>query len=289
MTALEAGRNTKERDPASAWRGPVAAAVKCFAGGIAVRDAAGNLKPGVTATGLVVAGRFEEMADNSAGEAAAISVDYKPGVFRWANSADADEIAKAEIGDNCYLVDDQTVAKTSAGATRSVAGKIVDVDDLGVWVETGYAVTLAPGGALLAANNLSDVSTAATALANLGGSPGLGAPGFMVGAQGGDVINVAVQLKDVAGVDLAVRASLLAYLSDDANGDTVAGTAPSGGAAIGTDGVSIPLVAGKAFLLTSEADGDIDINITEAGADTWYLVLVMPNGRLAVSGAITFA
>ena len=69
MTALTAGRNTKERDPRSTWQGPVAAAVKCFAGGFAVRDSSGNLKPAVTATGLVVAGRFEETVDNTAGAA----------------------------------------------------------------------------------------------------------------------------------------------------------------------------------------------------------------------------
>jgi hypothetical protein len=108
-----------------------------------------------------------------------------------------------------------------------------------------------------------------------------------VGAEAGNVINVAVQLQDMNGNALANRASVLAYLSDDANGDSVAGTAPDT-VAIGTDGLAIPLVAGKCFLLTSEADGDIDINVTEDGADTWYLVLVLPHGPLVVSDAITF-
>ena len=108
-----------------------------------------------------------------------------------------------------------------------------------------------------------------------------------VGAEAGNVINVAVQLQDMNGNALANRASVLAYLSDDANGDSVAGTAPDT-VAIGTDGLAIPLVAGKCFLLTSEADGDIDINEAEDGADTWYLVLVLPHGPLVVSDAITF-
>ena len=108
-----------------------------------------------------------------------------------------------------------------------------------------------------------------------------------VGAEAGNVINVAVQLQDMNGNALANRASVLAYLSDDANGDSVAGTAPDT-VAIGTDGLAIPLVAGKCFLLTSEADGDIDINVTEDGADTWYLVLVLPHGPIVVSDAITF-
>jgi hypothetical protein len=66
-------------------------------------------------------------------------------------------------------------------------------------------------------------------------------------------------------------------------------TAPSGGGAIGTDGLAIPVVAGKAWQLTSESDGDIDITFTETGAKTMYLVLVLPTGKLVISTAITFA
>jgi len=111
----------------------------------------------------------------------------------------------------------------------------------------------------------------------------------VAGAEAANVVNVAIQLLDADGNALQARASLTAYLSDDANGDSVAGTAPDGGVAIGTDGLAIPLVAGKAWILTSEADGDIDLDATESGTDTWYLVLVMPDGSLIVSNAITMA
>ena len=113
---------------------------------------------------------------------------------------------------------------------------------------------------------------------------------LVVGAEGGGTtINVAIQLKDLAGDDLAVRGSVLAYLSDDANGDSIAAAAPSGGWAIGTDGLLIPVVANKCAQLVSEADGDIDVNVVEAGAATWYVILVLPNGKLKASGAVTFA
>lgn len=113
---------------------------------------------------------------------------------------------------------------------------------------------------------------------------------IVVGAEAADVINVTIQLKEAkSGEDLAARGAVFAYLSDDANGDSIAATAPSANVAIGTDGVLIPVVADKAFCLVSEADGDIDLDIGEAGADTWYLILVMPDGRLEASGAITFA
>jgi hypothetical protein len=136
MTALTKDRNTPRRIGED-FTFPVAAAVTCHAGAIAVLDASGNVKPAVAATGLICAGRFEDSADNAAGSAGDISARVAPGVFQYANSAAADAITAAEIGDTCYLVDDQTVAKTDAAGTRSAAGKIVGVDSAGVWVRMG--------------------------------------------------------------------------------------------------------------------------------------------------------
>lgn len=114
--------------------------------------------------------------------------------------------------------------------------------------------------------------------------------GFTIGAEATNAITVAIQLKDgKTGVDCNERRSVLAYLSDDANGDAIVATAPDGGWAIGTDGLLIPIVASKAALLVSESDGDIDVTITHAaGAKTVYLIVVA-GGLLHASGAITFA
>lgn len=112
---------------------------------------------------------------------------------------------------------------------------------------------------------------------------------FTIGSEAGNIINAGLQLNDAGGDALATRASVFAYLSDDANGDSIAATAPDGGWAIGTDGLLVPVVTNKAAQLVSESDGDIDINITESGAGTWYLIVILPNGKLSASGAITFA
>ncbi|MGD9539084.1 MAG: hypothetical protein AB7P52_17765 [Alphaproteobacteria bacterium] len=285
--ALTADRNTPERVGALDDF-PLAAATKVYAGGLACLDAAGNAVPGATATTLIGIGRFEEQVDNSAGLAGDKTVKVRRGVFRWKNSSDADAITKAEIGDICYVVDDETVAKTDGSASRSRAGIVDGVDSLGVWVRMGVTSLNTPASALLAANNLSDVGTKATARSNLGVYEKFGTPTIVVGSEAGEAINVTIQLKDSAGTDLAVRGSVYAYLSDDANGDSIAGTAPDT-VAIGTDGLAIELVAKKAWVLVSEADGDIDITIGEDGEDTWYLILVMPDGRLVASEAITFA
>ncbi len=112
---------------------------------------------------------------------------------------------------------------------------------------------------------------------------------FTVGTEATNAINVAIQLKDGSGVDLARRCALPWYLSADANGDAIASAAPSGGIAIGTDGLLLEWTNNLSGLVISEADGDIDVTLTETSTPTFYLVLVLPGGKLAVSGAITFA
>jgi len=118
---------------------PVAAATKIFAGSIvavnASGGAAGYATKGATATVLRGVGVAIEQADNSAGAAGDIRVKVRRGTWRFLNSAAADQITAADIGADCYIVDDQTVAKTNGSATRSVAGKVVDVEPAGVWVE----------------------------------------------------------------------------------------------------------------------------------------------------------
>lgn len=133
MTAATQNRNTPHRLGLS--RGHlVAAATECFAGTIAVINADGFTEPGTTATGLTAAGVFEHYQDNTAGADGDQVVEVKRGNFRLANSAAADEITAADIGQVCYIVDNQTVAKTSGTDTRSPAGIVDDVDDNGVWV-----------------------------------------------------------------------------------------------------------------------------------------------------------
>lgn len=285
MAALTQDRNTP-RAEGDVEEYPVLAATLCYAGGLAVLDADGYARPGAAATGLLAVGRFEEQVDNSAGASGDKRVKVRRGVFRWNNSADADLITIAEIGDNCYIADDQTVAKVATG--RSAAGRIEQVDELGVWVRTGSALLSAPGGALLAANNLSDLGNVGTSRNNLAVNEGMGTPTFVIGNETTGVRTVSIQLKTVAGADLAVRGAVQAYLSADANGDALSALDLASVAA-GADGVLIPGSADTGFTLVSEADGDIDVTIDSNANGTLYLVLIMPNGRLAASGAITFA
>jgi len=108
---------------------------------------------------------------------------------------------------------------------------------------------------------------------------------FTIGAEADDVINVAVQLLDPGFSEVRRSVHVDAYLSDLATGLSVTSAAPT--VAVGTNGVALPFIAGKAFKLISDDEGRIDLDITHSGAKTRYLVLCMPNGSLVISGAIT--
>lgn len=113
-----------------------------YGGALVALNASGYAVPGTEATGLRAIGRAEERAVNL-GVAGAAMVKVKHGIFLWDNSTGADSITKKDIGADCYIVDDHTVALTDGStlagggveATRSKAGRVFDIDDQGVWVE----------------------------------------------------------------------------------------------------------------------------------------------------------
>ncbi|MGB3407086.1 MAG: hypothetical protein WBA67_06290 [Jannaschia sp.] len=140
MAALTAPRTTSELI-GQTMTGPMAAAVSIFAGAMIMRNAAGNLVPATAAANLVGVGCASRTIDNSDGAAGAEAAEYVPGIFRFANSAAADAITAADIGKLVYAVDDQTVAKTSGGASRSPAGFVEMIDPQGVWVRFDEVLT----------------------------------------------------------------------------------------------------------------------------------------------------
>lgn len=134
MPALSADRNTPMKD-GELIPVPIAANVKIFAGSLVVANASGYAAPGSTATTLTYLGRAEEQVDNTGGADAAKTVRVRrKKAFKFANLA-TDLVTQAELGKTCYIVDDQTVAKTNGTNTRSAAGKVLGVEADGVWVE----------------------------------------------------------------------------------------------------------------------------------------------------------
>ena len=134
MSATSAERLTQKRATGKLLGIPLAVQ-KALVGTIAVLNNAGFAEMGTTATTKKALGVFAETVDNSGGAAGDLKASIDRGVFKFANSTAGDAIALTDYGANCYVVDNQTVAKTDGSGTRSIAGVIRGVDPDGVWVE----------------------------------------------------------------------------------------------------------------------------------------------------------
>lgn len=138
MTALASDRATAKsgfRPLIEELYLPVVASDIIYRGGMVAIDASGNAAPAAATASLDVIGVAIETVDNSDGGAGDEHVRVCRGVFKFGNSADSDAIAAADVGHDCYVVDDQTVAKTSNSGARPRAGRVIGVDTDGVWIE----------------------------------------------------------------------------------------------------------------------------------------------------------
>ncbi len=123
-------RNTPQRS-GDFFTYPLDTGAKINKGAIVCLDA-GLAKAGATGVGLFVPGIARESVDQTNGDQ---KVTVRRGHFKFNNSAAADELTAADVGKECYLVDDETVAKTDGGGTRSVAAIVHEIEGGKVWLE----------------------------------------------------------------------------------------------------------------------------------------------------------
>ena len=144
------------------------------------------------------------------------------------------------------------------------------------------------GSKLKPEKGLRDVTARAGELNSLTGAPT--GSSFTVNPAAGDEVTVDVQLQDGTGAAISEAGHVMAYLSDSPLGDGVAAIAPSGGVAEAQGKIIAAVVVGLAFWLQSEdgGNGAISLEITEAAAKTFYLVIVLSSGKHVASPAITF-
>lgn len=183
MTALAAARDTVKYAPNEVILSVVdvkmKAAAKLYQGGIVCRDSTGYGIAGATAVGLIACGILSPQGpaapnlDNTSGGSGDIVARVAQGVFRLGNSASTDALAEADIGQICFIVDDQTVAKTDGGGTRSPAGVVVAIDgtagvyvsiaqQLSAMISTGISSGAAPAETGVLSGALSIVKRSST-------------------------------------------------------------------------------------------------------------------------------
>lgn len=151
--ALLSGKKTTRGSGAGLINIGIAAAAVCLQGGIAMLSA-GWARPGRAGQGGTdllkindvatsrVVGVFQASATGGAGNGE-VSVDVQDGDWLFKNSAGVDQIVAKHIGHHCFLVDDETVARTSLSGTRPRAGVIVAVDSTGVMVRMSPEIAAA--------------------------------------------------------------------------------------------------------------------------------------------------
>jgi hypothetical protein len=140
MTAIS---STPGRDTKRACVGPVAQKLRVelgtdtvYAGGMVMRLSTGLTVAAAATAGARVIGVACETVANESGVASTFA-DIERGAFWFANSASTDAILDDHIGENCFAVDDATVACLPGTAgIRPIAGKVLAIDStLGVLVE----------------------------------------------------------------------------------------------------------------------------------------------------------
>jgi hypothetical protein len=151
MAALSNSRNTPEMADGGRMRVlPVEANTNIYLGGIVALNAAGNAVPAWATTTVAnaqrVVGRAEyvkngmpgQNAINNPGAAGAISITARKGVFLYASDG---SVGAAQLGLNCFALDDNTVTALDRASGASVqqyaaAGQVVAIDPSGqVWVD----------------------------------------------------------------------------------------------------------------------------------------------------------
>lgn len=185
------------------------------------------------------------------------TVTVSRAIARFDNSAAGDAIAVADIGAPCFLVDDQTVAKTVGTGLRPIAGKIIDVDAAGVWVEVGALTDGGPRKVRLPFA-INETDTLAGTSAELV-SPVAGA---IVG------LSVIVQKAVTTGGDVTVLVGVTAVdglactVADAAAKGTVVSDTPTAGHATTAvaAGGRIQVAPAAAFNLAGAVSGFVDIS-----------------------------
>ena len=92
---------------------------------------------------------------------------------------------------------------------------------------------------------------------------------------------VQLVFKDAAGVTMAVPTAGMLYISEVDTGLT---NDPVDSLAVLTNGALDELVTGGASIYTTDATGKLGVTIAHAaGVDSFWIVVVLPNGKLLIS------
>jgi len=146
---------------------PVAAAETIYAGAMVAVNADGYALPGGDASGLIFEGVAVEQKDNSSGSNGDLDVVlHRRGLFRMTLG---NTITQANVGDNVFLVDDQTVDLTAYVTYNIYCGVIAGyIDSTHAWIDIEPAIQQADVAAHIADPSAAHAASAVS-IADAGG------------------------------------------------------------------------------------------------------------------------
>ncbi len=138
MTALAADKNLEYTEGVE-WPVPVDDGDKIYGGAFVCVNAAGYAVPGSDTAGLIFVGVSMEQKDNTLGADGALDVTVRRRGLVKAVMGTA--ITQANIGDNVFLVDDQTVDLTANVTNNIFCGIIAGyIDTTHAWIDIEPAI-----------------------------------------------------------------------------------------------------------------------------------------------------
>jgi len=119
----------------SEFSDPVKGGVKLIKGAMYGIDASGYAVNMESGTPAQARGEVLYTVDNTDGASGDLNVRGRSGIFKLHNSGTS--ISRADIGSECFAVDNQTAHLSSSGGARPSMGRVVNVDDSYVHVAVG--------------------------------------------------------------------------------------------------------------------------------------------------------
>lgn len=243
----------------------LAANAVIYKGSLVAINQAGNLVPASADASLHVVGVSDDEKDNTGGSAGDLSIAPRRGTYYLANSSSTDAVTDADIGRPCYVVDDNTVARTSNGGARPLAGTVEGVDGFGVAVSVGTQPAagaaaldlLYPAGADLSAAQYLFVKLNGSSQVVLASTAGEAALGVLQNAPAsGAIARVRVfgVSKIIAGDTIADGALLAAVVTTGRAKNAVTGRTDTSDAGASNDALAGSYVMGRA--LADGTDGN---------------------------------
>jgi hypothetical protein len=129
MTALAKDRNTRLKEHGRTVTMKLEAGAKIFAGAIVAANIDGRAVPASDAADLTVMGIADHAADNTGGADDALTVRVIKDAVAELETSGGSAVTLADTGNTVFVLDDQTVVKSTGAANDIAAGTLEQFDE----------------------------------------------------------------------------------------------------------------------------------------------------------------